>query len=78
MTTKDKVIARLKNQNVELTTKIVKIKGDHYATLQEAKSKSIAMNGKIDKLKAQVKTRRDKKITELEAKIALKKWSMII
>lgn len=72
-TTKDKVIINLKNQNVDLIAKIIKIKGEHDQILQLAKSEFITLKKEIEKLKTQVNVQADKKITELEAKVALAK-----
>lgn len=75
MVAKDKVIIDMKNQNAKLMTKIVKIKGDYVVALQEPKSESVAMKDEIDKLKAQVIIKADKKIIRLEAKIASTKMT---
>lgn len=69
MRTKDKIIIKHKNQNSELTSKIVKIKCDHDQALQVAKSEVIALKGEVDMFKAQVNVKAKKKITELEAKV---------
>lgn len=73
MTTKDKVIAKLKNQNVELTAKIMKIKGEHDHDLLKANTKSDVLKKEIIKLKAQVNLEANKKIVDLEAKVVLAK-----
>lgn len=62
METKDKIIIGLKNQNIELIPKIVKIEEEHDMALQVVKSESIALNGEVDKVKAQVNVDAKKKI----------------
>lgn len=56
-------------------TKIVNIKGEHDQSLQEAKTKSNGLKKEIEKLKTQVNAKVDKKIVELEAKVAATKKS---
>lgn len=71
--TKDKVIIELKNQNIKLNAKIIKIKGKHDQDLLKAKIKFDAMKLEIKKLKSHVKANVYKKIVVLEAKVAYAK-----
>lgn len=59
--TKDKVIIRLKIKNVELTTKIVKIKGEQYQALLAAKTELENLKKEIEKVKTQVNTKANQK-----------------
>lgn len=64
--TKDKVISRLKNQNIKINVKIVKMKGEHDEDLQNAKIESNALKKEIDKLKAQSDIEAKENINEME------------
>lgn len=51
----------------------MKLKGDHDTALQEVKIESLLLKNEIDKLKAQVDTIIQKKISRLEASLTLAK-----
>lgn len=72
-TTKNKVIFRFKNQNIELNNKIMKIKGEHDQDIQNENIESDALKIERKKLKAQVDKEVNKMITAIEVKLAFAK-----
>lgn len=67
--TKDKIVARLKNQNAALMEQIMKIKANHEVALKISKIELLVLKSKISQLKTQIDVESQRKIIKLEASL---------